>query len=86
MSPLKFREYNEYELDMWSYCYLFVICIHSEDMYAQESIDLLRKSGIQFEKLESDGILPNDFAELLTTSGVVLMDDIKWLSFHRCGE
>lgn len=52
-------------------------------MYAQESIDLLRKSGIQFEKHETDGIDTNDFAELLTSSGVVLMDDIKWLSFHR---
>ncbi|XP_025088355.1 CCR4-NOT transcription complex subunit 7-like [Pomacea canaliculata] len=63
----------------WQFNFKFTL---SEDMYAQESIDLLRKSGIQFEKLESDGILPNDFAELLTTSGVVLMDDIKWLSFH----
>ena len=53
-------------------------------MYAQESIDLLRKSGIQFDRHETDGIDPNDFAELLISSGVVLMDDINWLSFHRC--
>ena len=52
-------------------------------MYAQESIDLLRKSGIQFDRHETDGIHPDDFAELLISSGVVLMDDINWLSFHR---
>lgn len=52
-------------------------------MYAQDSIDLLQNSGIQFKKHEEDGIEPFDFAALLMTSGVVLMDNIKWLSFHR---
>lgn len=51
-------------------------------MYAQDSIDLLQNSGIQFKKHEEDGIDPFDFAELLMTSGIVLMDNIKWLSFH----
>lgn len=54
----------------------------SEDMYAQDSIDLLQNSGIQFKKHEEEGIDPIDFAELLLTSGIVLMDNIKWLSFH----
>lgn len=52
-------------------------------MYAQDSIDLLQNSGIQFKKHEEEGIDPLDFAELLMTSGIVLMDNIKWLSFHR---
>lgn len=51
-------------------------------MYAQDSIDLLQNSGIQFKKHEEEGIDPMDFAELLMTSGIVLMDNIKWLSFH----
>lgn len=51
-------------------------------MYAQDSIDLLQNSGIQFKKHEEDGIEPHEFAELLMTSGIVLMDNIKWLSFH----
>ena len=51
-------------------------------MYAQDSIDLLQNSGIQFKKHEEDGIDPLDFAELLMTSGIVLMDNIQWLSFH----
>lgn len=51
-------------------------------MYAQDSIDLLQNSGIQFKKHEEEGIDPLDFAELLMSSGIVLMDNIKWLSFH----
>lgn len=51
-------------------------------MYAQESIDLLDKSGIKFQKHLENGIDPLIFAELLTTSGVVLVDDITWISFH----
>lgn len=51
-------------------------------MYAQDSIDLLQNSGIQFKKHEEDGIDPLDFAELLMSSGIVLMDNIKWLCFH----
>jgi len=52
------------------------------DMYAQDSIELLQKSGIQFKKHEEDGIDPHLFAELLTTSGVVFMENVTWLSFH----
>ena len=52
-------------------------------MYAQDSIDLLTNSGIQFKKHEEEGINVLDFAELLMTSGVVLSDVVKWLSFHR---
>lgn len=52
------------------------------DMYAQDSIELLQTAGIQFSRHEEEGIDPHLFAEMLTTSGIVLMDNIKWLSFH----
>ena len=52
-------------------------------MYAQESIDLLQKSGIQFKKHEEEGIDIFTFAEMLMTSGIVLSDQVYWLSFHR---
>jgi hypothetical protein len=42
-----------------------------EDMYAQDSIDLLQNSGLQFRKHEEDGIEPQEFAELLMTSGII---------------
>lgn len=63
----------------WQFNFTFSL---SEDMYAQDSIDLLTKCGIQFKKHEEDGIDVEDFAELLMTSGIVLSEDIKWLSFH----
>lgn len=52
-------------------------------MYAPESVELLQKSGIDFQRHEEFGIKPNDFAELMITSGLVLADEAKWISFHR---
>jgi len=54
-----------------------------EDMYSQDSIDLLQNSGLQFKKHEEEGIETLYFAELLMTSGLVLCENVKWLSFHR---
>lgn len=51
------------------------------DMYAADSIELLRLSGIQFNRHEQDGIDPNLFADLLLTSGIVLMDNVKVYKF-----
>lgn len=55
----------------------------SEDMYAPDSIDLLEKSGIDFKQHDQRGIDVSSIGELLTTSGLVLFDDVKWVSFHR---
>jgi len=52
-------------------------------MYAQDSIDMLTGCGIQFSKHETDGIDPMEFSEQLITSGIVLNDNLKWVSFHR---
>ena len=54
----------------------------SDDMYAPESIDLLTKSGIDFHKSDEYGIEVERFGELLITSGLVLLDEVKWTSFH----
>lgn len=62
--------------------HIFFFWSNREDMYAQDSIELLQNSGLQFKKHEEEGIDPLDFAELMMTSGIVLMDNIKWLSFH----
>jgi CCR4-NOT transcription complex subunit 7/8 len=63
----------------WQFNFKFNL---EEDTYAQESIDLLTNSGIEFVQLQSRGIDVNDFGELLITSGLVLMKNIKWTSFH----
>ena len=51
-------------------------------MYAQDSIDLLSKSGIDFKKHDEQGIDVEAFGELLISSGLVLLDNVKWVSFH----
>jgi CCR4-NOT transcription complex subunit 7/8 len=48
-------------------------------MYAQDSIDLLRRSGIDFQLHQEKGIDVFRFGELLMSSGLVLMDEIKWI-------
>ncbi|CAF4130914.1 unnamed protein product, partial [Rotaria sp. Silwood1] len=40
------------------------------DTYAQDSVELLQESGMQFKKHEEEGMNSHLFAELLTTSGV----------------
>eukprot|EP00727_Mastigamoeba_balamuthi_P007401 m51a1_g3281 putative ccr4-not transcription complex subunit 7 (330) ;mRNA; f:255833-257414 len=52
------------------------------DMYAMDSIELLTRSGIDFNKHQSLGIDVATFGELLTSSGLVLNPSIKWISFH----
>jgi CCR4-NOT transcription complex subunit 7/8 len=72
---------------------IVTVFLYREDMYAQESIDLLSNSGIKFDKLEKDGnikinskllsgIEVEDFGELLMTSGSVLTSDVRWVAFH----
>jgi len=63
----------------WQFNFKFSL---NEDMYAQDSIELLARAGIDFKKNEQLGIDVTDFGELLMSSGIVLNDKIKWLSFH----
>lgn len=52
------------------------------DKHSTDSINLLSSSGICFDKLVEHGITPEDFGAVITTSGLVLNDDIKWVVFH----
>jgi len=63
----------------WQFNFKFNL---TEDMYAEDSVDLLQNSGIQFEKHEQEGIDPMLFAETMLMSGLVLIPNVKWLSFH----
>lgn len=63
----------------WQFNFKFNL---GEDMYAQDSIDLLTKSGLNFKRHEERGIDVNEFGALLITSGLVLADDVCWISFH----
>jgi len=52
------------------------------DMFAQDSIQLLTDSGINFKRHATEGIDVQFFAEKIMCSGIVLSDDVKWISFH----
>jgi len=54
----------------------------SEDISAHDSIELLRQCGIDFQKNNEMGIDVNRFGELLMSSGIVLNDDVHWVTFH----
>lgn len=66
-------------ISTWQFNFKFNL---QEDMYAQDSIELLTNSGIQFKKHEEEAIDVFEFAELLMTSGIVLNENVKYLSFH----
>eukprot|EP00897_Mesotaenium_endlicherianum_P005176 jgi/Mesen1/4687/ME000241S03725 len=53
-----------------------------EDMYAQDSIELLKQSGIDFKANEERGIDSARFGELLMSSGIVLNENVLWITFH----
>lgn len=52
------------------------------DKFHPSSINLLKQSGIDFEKLKKRGINHQEFAEYLTTSNLVLNPEIVWISFQ----
>lgn len=54
----------------------------NEDVYAHDSIELLSQSGIDFKKNTEEGIDAFRFGELLMSSGIVLNDDVHWVTFH----
>ena len=53
-----------------------------KDEYSNESINLLYNSFINFNKAKKDGISHKVFAEYLTISGMVLNEDVIWVSFN----
>lgn len=59
-----------------------VPCCTSDDMFAEDSIELLKTSGIDFTKFDKFGIDVHYFGELMMMSGLVLNEDVKWISFH----
>uniref|UniRef100_A0AC34QKT1 Poly(A)-specific ribonuclease n=3 Tax=Panagrolaimus sp. JU765 TaxID=591449 RepID=A0AC34QKT1_9BILA len=67
--------------DIWQFNFQFNI---TSDWYAVESVDLLKKSGLDFERHRTHGIKYDDFGMFLTTSGLVCNPKVTWLTFHSC--
>ena len=58
----------------WQFNFAFDLV---QDLYAQESIEFLRGCGINFDRHVHEGIAVEDFAEQLTTSGIVLNEEVR---------
>ncbi|KPI85566.1 putative CCR4 associated factor [Leptomonas seymouri] len=63
----------------WQFNFRFSL---HEDVYAQDSIELLRYGGINFDYFNDYGIEVTHFAELLISSGLMLNPNVRWLAFH----
>lgn len=63
----------------WQFHFSFDL---KKDVFAQDSIELLRKAGVDFEKHEKEGIDVELFGALMTVSGLALTPEVRWVSFH----
>ena len=73
-------EYGNYPpISTWQFSLKFDV---NSDLFSPESIALLSNCGINFDVLPSKGIPPELFGEYFISSGLVLNDDIHWVSFH----
>lgn len=63
----------------WQFNFKFDL---TRDIYLDESISLLSMSGIDFNKFMNDGIDIDYFGENIISSGVILNDNINWITFH----
>lgn len=53
-----------------------------DDMYNSDSIEFLATAGLDLDLHEKQGIDPSEFGAMLISSGLVMYDDVKWISFH----
>ena len=47
-----------------------------------ESLELLKKSGVMFDRHQQNGVIFEEFSQLMMDSGLLLNDEIIWLSYH----
>ncbi len=63
----------------WQFNFKFDL---NKEMFSKESVDTLMTSGVDFAKLSMNGIIADDFAQCIIDSGLCLLPDVTWVSFH----
>ncbi|CAI8493047.1 unnamed protein product [Pichia kudriavzevii] len=63
----------------WQFNFSFDL---DNEMYNKESIELLTNTGIDFNRLKENGIDRFEFAQSLIDSGLCLLENTNWISFH----
>ena len=67
------------DFSTWQFNFKFDV---ENDICTPESINLLETAGINFNKFLQRGICPSLFAEHMISSGLVLNDNVNWVTFH----
>jgi len=67
----------------WQFNFMFN---ETEDLYLHETMMELQNCGVSLTWLKNQGIDPVIFGELLTSSGLVLNDQIQWVSVVGCSQ
>jgi CCR4-NOT transcription complex subunit 7/8 len=67
------------DISTWQFNFDFNL---KKDNYSAESIHLLINSGINFDILSEKGIPMEKFGEFFLTSGLVINENINWITFH----
>ena len=52
------------------------------ETFNPRSIDLLTRSGINFDRLAKEGVSHKTFAEYFMISGLIANEDMTWAGFH----
>eukprot|EP01066_Platyproteum_vivax_P009028 Platyproteum_vivax@DN3932_c0_g1_i1.p1 len=63
----------------WQFNFQFDL---DSDLHAEDSIRFLQDCGVDFEQQQRKGIKLEVFGEQIMNSGLVMREEVKWISFH----